>query len=634
MITLEEFRKRYNYDSETDKLGMGGSALVIRAWDTKLDRIVALKVFTTEAFGRSSLEKEIGRAMKIDHPNVLRYFDLYEVLMPDGKVLQYGVMEYADGGDLEKWLTKPQQDADKVRMAWGILKGIQCLHDLGWVHRDLKPGNILLVDRGGEWVPKIGDFGLTREKFSSKTTQSHTVGTIGYMAPETLFPDRFADSSRYDQTLDIWALGIILFELFVGTHPFGAKQAKATLAEVTRAISLAEIPPTISLAPPDFQKVIRMCLVANPIEREREIDELFRRLTPVADSPATANVSAPKPEPRVYRAIPPAPPPHSIPPSGINSSKEPNPPKKEASTPPRGPVPIAPKVVTPEMAAKPSAHAVPPPPAQSGFLECPNCKNQYPQQKAVCPHCQFIVKGPLSLNYIKIGGQQAAAMILFSLFLALAIGAWEFGAIFEWNIAQASQTQALAAGVSGINWGVPNGTLTYILAGLAGFTLIAFLGWLIRARINLKHFGYKSINYGLPFRLLFLLLPIINLYFLADLLTETWLASSPRHIEPDSKEWKKEQKPVWVGFLSTVLFLNILGTSALLLLLFAELDLEGEWSAMAFWTSVSTFLLGWILLGIIMLGINWRQRRKITAMMHQKPYGKLSMAAQKGGRIR
>jgi hypothetical protein len=176
--------------------------------------------------------------------------------------------------------------------------------------------------------------------------------------------------------------------------------------------------------------------------------------------------------------------------------------------------------------------------------------------------------------------------------------------------------------------------LNYILLALAGFTTVAFLGWLIRVRINLKHYGYKGINRFLPVRMLLLFLPVINLYILADLLTETWMASSPQHIQMDSEDWRKSARPIWVGFLSTFLFINVVATGAIFFMLLGEWEMRSEWVSMAFWVSVSTFLLGWLFLGITMLGINWRQRRKVTSLMHQKPYGQLSVAAQKGVRFK
>lgn len=608
MITLEEFKQRYEWDADVDTIGRGGYATVVRAYDKKLDRLVALKIYKTEEKGRGSLVEEFKRAMKVNHPHVLRYYDIVEVEIKPGVIVEFGITELATGGDLKKWLKSDLPIAEKERIAREILLGVKCLHDLGYVHRDLKPENILMVGEKGNYTAKIADFGLTRVNWADKTTQSHASGTLAYMAPESIFPERFSDSNRYDKTLDIWGLGIILFQLFVGTHPFKANDPKATIADVSRLIYNAAVPPTITLAPPVYQDIIQACLKQNPIGREREIDEFLIKLNKERKGQEKQSlVESEKPKQSIVEKL-------------LEASKKPF-----MSQPPKQPIQQPQQKITPAYTPTPGPQptaSIPQQPAASiprmeaaVYMDCPNCKHEFPKGKERCPHCNWIVKGPITLNYVKIGASQATTAFFVSLALVSLIGLWEN----DEKLRSVTNTDDHAS--AGINFQNP---LILLIAGVGGLTIITFLGWLIRVRQNLKHFGYKQVNRGLPLQIVLLFLPLINLLVLAGMITETWQASDPQHVDPESEDWRKGSSSVWIGLFSLFLFLNIIATALFLLIKYEAFQLDSSMKELIIFASISTFLLAWLFLGIIMLAVNMRQRQKLVKIMQYTPYGKVS----------
>jgi TolB-like protein/tRNA A-37 threonylcarbamoyl transferase component Bud32/Tfp pilus assembly protein PilF len=251
--------------SITEKLGEGGMGVVYRAHDLTLHREVALKFLTVGALddlrARDRVLQEARTISALNHPNICT---VYEVGEAEGR--PYLVMEYIEGHPLSLEVISGGM-AREVMVRYGIqlADALAHAHERGIVHRDLKAGNVIVTPSGRL---KVLDFGLSRrveEKASEDTTQfdqswdeQHSVtGTLPYIAPELL------KGQEANARSDIWALGIILYEMAAGRRPFRG----GTAFELSAAI-LREAPPPISPAlPPVLQSVVEKCLNKDPSQR-------------------------------------------------------------------------------------------------------------------------------------------------------------------------------------------------------------------------------------------------------------------------------------------------------------------------------------------------------------------------------
>ena len=262
----------------TAKLGEGGMGEVYRARDSKLDREVAIKVLPphlaadTEALAR--FEREAKAVAALSHPNILAIFDFGR----DGETA-YAAMELLDGETLRERLTSGALPVRKaLEIASQIAAGLAAAHTRGIVHRDLKPDNLFLT-RDGQL--KILDFGLARqtELAGSKsqllaaptqgpgTEPGAVLGTVGYMSPEQV------RGESADQRSDIFALGVVLYEMLTGRRAFAHGSAVETMSAILR-----EEPPEIeSLGEkfsPALARLLQHCLEKRPDERFQSARDL------------------------------------------------------------------------------------------------------------------------------------------------------------------------------------------------------------------------------------------------------------------------------------------------------------------------------------------------------------------------
>ena len=236
------------------KLGEGGMGAVFLALDTTLDRRVALK---TPAFARQEDEQIIKRFLReakaaatIHHPNVCPIFDFGEI---DGR--HYLTMAYVEGCELAEWVQLKNEIPTELalQIVKKIALGLQAAHDQGVVHRDLKPGNVMM---NTENEPIIMDFGMVRLIDSDETILTPTgtmVGTPAYMAPEQIMAER----ESIGPTTDIYSLGVIMYELLSGWPPFSG-----SLATMLGTI-VSDPPPRLEAHAPDLDPRLNdLCLKA------------------------------------------------------------------------------------------------------------------------------------------------------------------------------------------------------------------------------------------------------------------------------------------------------------------------------------------------------------------------------------
>lgn len=258
---------RYRIERE---LGLGGMAAVYLAHDQELDRPVAVKLLAANLAGDESFRKRFVRearvAAKLSHPNIVRVFDSGEA---DGR--PFIVMEYVEGESLAEALRRrgkfPPDEA--VELVLQICEGLEHAHANGLVHRDVKPGNLLLREDG---VLKIADFGIARATEATKLTQVGTVlGTAAYLSPEQ------AAGTEVTPAADLYSLGVVFYELLTGRTPYVVE----SLPQLAVQQREGAITPLGSLEPVSatLEGAVTRCLAFDPAARPGSAAELARELT-------------------------------------------------------------------------------------------------------------------------------------------------------------------------------------------------------------------------------------------------------------------------------------------------------------------------------------------------------------------
>jgi len=260
-----------------EKIGEGGMGVVWKAVDTTLDRAVAIKIlpdlFAEDAERLARFEREAKLLASLNHPNIATIHGLQH---QDG--VRFLVMELVDGQDLAQRLSTgamPMEDA--LPVAAQLAEALECAHEQGVIHRDLKPTNIKLTPDG---KVKVLDFGLAKamepprgasdSMMSPTMTSAGTVagmimGTAAYMSPEQ------AKAKTVDRRADIWAFGVVLWEMLSGRTLFKGDSVSETLAGVLMAdVNLDDLPAN---TPPRIRRLIERCLRRDPSSRLRDIGD-------------------------------------------------------------------------------------------------------------------------------------------------------------------------------------------------------------------------------------------------------------------------------------------------------------------------------------------------------------------------
>jgi predicted Ser/Thr protein kinase len=317
-------------------LGRGGMSVVYIAEQIRLGRKVALKVLTTELAWdeqfRERFVRESHIAAAIDHPNIIPIYDAGEA---DG--LLYIAMRFVQGPDLKEILKRGNVGLGRtIFLIEQLASALDAAHTHSLVHRDVKPGNILLEESTDHVY--LTDFGVAKQTTArGLTSTGHFLGTVDYAAPEQI------EGGHVDARTDAYALGCVLYECLTGSPPFSQGTEHAVLHA-----HLVDPPPSISRVRPElplaFDGVIATAMAKDPDDRYSSCGELARAARNAASGTARRVDGGPPPTPAATVASPPA---------------EPSPPPAAPSSPPETPIPAP--VAAAAAAAQAAAPAVPPP---------------------------------------------------------------------------------------------------------------------------------------------------------------------------------------------------------------------------------------------------------------------------------
>jgi predicted Ser/Thr protein kinase len=259
------------YEIERE-LGRGGMGVVYLARDTDADRLVALKVIRTGGGTGDELARfraEVAAVKRLQHPNIVRVYGAGE---HEGK--PFLALEYVAGGNLgERLKNGGRLDTHKAaELIATVARAVHAAHRADVVHRDLKPDNVLLTP---EDTPKVSDFGTAKRlDVAVRLTMTGTVlGTPSYMAPE----QASGRAGEIRPATDVWALGVILYEMLTGKRPFDAEGPVETMMRVVNT----EPPPPRTLRPdlpPDLENVVLKCLNKDPHHRYGSAEALAEEL--------------------------------------------------------------------------------------------------------------------------------------------------------------------------------------------------------------------------------------------------------------------------------------------------------------------------------------------------------------------
>ncbi|MGD8536548.1 MAG: serine/threonine-protein kinase [Candidatus Aminicenantes bacterium] len=277
-------------------LGKGAMGIVYKALDPDIDRQVAIKTIRFDLASEETDNEEIMQrfireaqaAGKLTHPNIITIFDVGRE-----KDLTYIVMQLIEGPSLQRLIAQGEKFSvpDVTKLMEQVCSGLDFAHQHGIVHRDIKPGNILL-DKNRR--PYICDFGVARVDTSTLTQSGTAVGTPSYMSPEQVM------GKKVDKRSDIFSVGCILYEFLTGRRPFEAESITTVIYKI-----INEEPPSLSEVkkglPAGFEKVIGKALAKDPNDRYQNCNQLsddLRNLDKLADKTIAVTVTreAPIPE--------------------------------------------------------------------------------------------------------------------------------------------------------------------------------------------------------------------------------------------------------------------------------------------------------------------------------------------------
>lgn len=249
-------------------VGRGGSGVVWRAYDVNLGRWVALKISHPNSVSDSKrFVREAQSVASLKHPNIIPVFDGGEL---DDRC--FLISEFCSGKPLSQLINgQPMPARAAVKILLGVLAGVGHSHQMGIIHRDIKPQNVMMTEEG---VPLVTDFGLAKNLVHDQTLtlEGELIGTPAYMAPE----QAQGDAQRCDERTDIYSIGVVLFELLCGRVPFSGSFERVVFQVINApAPNLCSWSPEAS---PELAAICAKCLEKSPERRFQSTDELAQEL--------------------------------------------------------------------------------------------------------------------------------------------------------------------------------------------------------------------------------------------------------------------------------------------------------------------------------------------------------------------
>ncbi|MCE9603864.1 MAG: protein kinase [Planctomycetia bacterium] len=275
-----------------DKIGAGGMGQVFKAQHRRMDRVVAIKMLpptmTKDPAAVARFEREVRAAAKLEHPNIVTTYDADQV-----NGVHFMVMQYVEGQDLSQLVKQngPFPVAKATNYLLQAARGLEFAHGEGVVHRDIKPGNLLLDKKG---TVKILDMGLARiesaagvEAQAELTGTGAVMGTVDYMAPEQALSTKNADARA-----DIYSLGCTLYYLLVGRPAYEGETITAKLV-AHQAHAIPELRKACSEASPELEAIFQQMLAKRIAERYQSMSALIADLERLGTSSTTSSDAAP-----------------------------------------------------------------------------------------------------------------------------------------------------------------------------------------------------------------------------------------------------------------------------------------------------------------------------------------------------
>jgi serine/threonine protein kinase len=287
-----------------EKLGEGGMGVVYKARDLRLDRFVCIKILPPEQLKDESRKQrfilEAKSASSLNHPNIIT---IYEIDQADG--VDFMVMEFVAGKTLQQLIPNGGMPlADVLKYAIPIARALAAANEAGIVHRDVKPGNIMV---GANGIVKVLDFGLaklTAQEASSgdetqvrlgHTQQGTVVGTAAYMSPEQ------AQAKQVDGRSDIFSFGVVLYEMASGRRPFQGDNQMSTLAAILEK-EPASLAARDSRIPRELERVVMRCLRKDPERRFQHMADLRVALEELKEESDSGKLTPAQPAPVAARS--------------------------------------------------------------------------------------------------------------------------------------------------------------------------------------------------------------------------------------------------------------------------------------------------------------------------------------------
>ena len=289
---MQTFMGRYTVDAQ---IGKGGMGVVYRARDGRLDKTVAIKVLSQTSSlspeSKARFRQEARAAAILNHPSIVNVFDFAE---QDG--VPFIVYEYVEGTRLDALIAARNLTESRViDIGSQLASALAYAHERGILHRDIKPQNVIITPEGRakildfglakrtrlEFVPEVSESVDTKsENLSFETARGTVVGTVQYMSPEQI------GGEQLDGRSDIFSLGIVLYEMIVGTNPFRGESFASTIGKIVSP-EAPPIPSTVMRVSPDLQEIVRRSLQKRREDRypssKMLADELERLRTSGSD---------------------------------------------------------------------------------------------------------------------------------------------------------------------------------------------------------------------------------------------------------------------------------------------------------------------------------------------------------------